>query len=514
MTNQIRRKSIKMRVRNLGRKKNKIIEKIISGFCLVLAAFALQGCLFASFETHAINVTATVCRHSDIRSVNYWQGHPGIYENLLPVNIGNEIVDTLSRVEIIFGGYDKSPIDNLKSELLALKFNEAYFGIGGYAIPGESKTVNEIIADTDNLFIDPATGSQETDRLVFLLRSLNVARKIKYCANNNLPVPPDDILLINKIYYDIGTKPSPAKTDWQIELYNPGPVDINIKGWILCNRNDCNRITKDGIMAPGSYVFISQSEEIRDKQRLPGDILLIRQIHLAGPPLTLDAINEMLILQNPDAVIVDQINWGFTDSTWSNYNSSLWNPGLPEIGIGHAISRNPAGLDTDQKSDWIDFITPDGNVIDTGEELLPSVEINPVFWNASNNEIIGTTSTLPVPEPVLVPTTKPAPEPDQIKVLDSAQNSSSTGAEPETAMPEDQKSRNQSPFLENKNLPAIENNTTTIAADAVAVPNATSESMPAENQLLSLPGQNVALPEPASTTADKTPLSAACDSSN
>jgi len=485
---------------------------MIGGVCLALVAFALQNRLFAAFEGHAINVTATICRHSDIRSANYWQGHPALYADLLPVNIGNEVVDSRARVEKIFGDYDKSPIDNLKSELLAIKFNVAYFGIGGYEISDGSKTVDGMIANTENILKDTATGIQETDRLVISLRSLNASRKIEYCAQSNPPVPPDNILLINKIYYAAGPN-GPSNADRWIELYNPGTVDTNIKGWTLCARDNCGKITKDGIVAPGSYALISHSKETCDKWYAPGNILVVGQNQMAGPLLIFDPVNEMLTLLNPDAMIIDQVNWGFTDSTWPNYNSLLWNPGLTAVGIGRSIGRNPDGFDTDQASDWIDFATPIIGAIDTGKDLWPFGKTHTIAWRAADDEITDTTSTLPAAEPVPAPTTEPA----QIENQDLTQNASSTAGS-ETSAPEkqatssdqiifDQPGQDQSPASENENpsadgigeAPTVVNTAVSPAtADNPMDENTAIENPPTENS----PAQTITgIPAPDTTPA-------------
>ena len=133
---------------------------------VVVLTILMQSSLFNAFEAHVINVTAKICDNSETRTMGYWKNHESVYEPLLPQNLGNDIIDTQQKVEQVFDDYNLSMRNKLMGQLLAMKFNIAYFGIGGYYVEGEGKTLNEIVEEADDLI------KQSTEPLISVLENM------------------------------------------------------------------------------------------------------------------------------------------------------------------------------------------------------------------------------------------------------------------------------------------------------------------------------------------------------
>jgi len=158
-------------------------------------------------------------------------------------------------------------------------------------------------------------------------------------------------LVINKVYYDVdaehGTEP---KNEW-IELYNPGNQAVCLKNWDICDNNDCINISPNVSISALGYALVSHDNTTWKFWEI--DINGVITIHqLGGGYIAMDNTADMLLLKNPDSYIIDQMNWGTPTSTWSNYNTNVWNPGVPDAPEGWMLGRVPTGFDTDQVSDW------------------------------------------------------------------------------------------------------------------------------------------------------------------
>lgn len=204
-------KTIKIPVRIIGypkRKRKKFFPqtfKIASVLFLLFSVIIFQTGIFSAYEAHVVNVTAHICNYSEIRSCGYWKNHSNVYKKLLPQTLGgypnDEIVSTVSQADKILTsgcgncgcGCDKSMRAKLKGQLLAMKFNIAYFGIGEYLVESEGKTLNEIVAEADNLLRqNPPPPDSVLEKMKDLLDYLNNLEKIRFCA---IVLPPKGCIL-------------------------------------------------------------------------------------------------------------------------------------------------------------------------------------------------------------------------------------------------------------------------------------------------------------------------------
>jgi hypothetical protein len=160
---------------------------------------------FNDSEEIISNILAKICCWTEIRSCGYWKNHPNVYKPHLPQTLGgyptDEIVDTVWKADKILTaacgncgcGCDKTMRGKLKGQLLAMKFNIAHFGIGEYLVESEGKTLNQIVAEADELLRqDPPPLDEVLEGMKDLLDQLNNLEHIRFCA---VPLPPEGCVL-------------------------------------------------------------------------------------------------------------------------------------------------------------------------------------------------------------------------------------------------------------------------------------------------------------------------------
>lgn len=190
-------------------------------------------------------------------------------------------------------------------------------------------------------------------------------------------------IVINKVYYDVDLEHGDeGKNEW-VELYNPTESAVNLKNWELCDNNDCEVINPNIEIPAKGFALISHDASTWQLYwDVPDYIVKINQ--LGGKFIYLNNEADMLLLKNPDGIIIDQMNWGDPDPSWDNYNSNLWDPGVPDVDEGHMLGRVPTGHDTDQPSDWKDISLPSVEVsIPNGGEIWYMV---PDSWPENDQE--------------------------------------------------------------------------------------------------------------------------------
>jgi len=110
----------------------KFFPKKVGGLVLILVIFSAQALVLSAFEAHVINVTAHICIPLETRTPGYWKTHPEIYidNDYLPQYLGDEEINTEQKAFQVFKDGDAKEMRNqLKSHILAMKFNIAHFGI-------------------------------------------------------------------------------------------------------------------------------------------------------------------------------------------------------------------------------------------------------------------------------------------------------------------------------------------------------------------------------------------------
>lgn len=137
-----------------------------------------------AFEAHVINVTATIsanpCEEVEIQAMTYWKDHPELW--ILPQTLGADSIDTQAKAKKVFDSYILTVRDRLRTQLLTLKFNVAYFHVGNALVAHETGTINQLIIDADTLLKKkPAASLTELQRMRNRIANTNEAGKCLIC---------------------------------------------------------------------------------------------------------------------------------------------------------------------------------------------------------------------------------------------------------------------------------------------------------------------------------------------
>lgn len=156
------------------------------------------GTGFRDEETIHNRIVTAICENFEIRSMGYWKNHENVYITYLPQYLGgypeDEIIDSVEKADEIFNANNSIMRNKLKKQLLAMKFNIAHFGIGGYLVESEGKTLNEIVAEADNLLRNASSTNEELEAMKDLLDGLNNLETIRYCHSQ---LPKIEVLVPN-----------------------------------------------------------------------------------------------------------------------------------------------------------------------------------------------------------------------------------------------------------------------------------------------------------------------------
>ncbi|MBI5079492.1 lamin tail domain-containing protein [Candidatus Wolfebacteria bacterium] len=333
-----------------------IFKKSLVFGVIVLTALS-QASMFAAFESHVINVTATIenryCADFEARTIGYWKNHEEVFEPFLPVNLGDEIIDGVDQALEVLNNHSASEARNaLKAQLLALKFNVSAFGIGDYFVESAGKTVSEIVGEADSLLRDPEATRDE----LLAMKDL-----IDYINNLNPDIGCN--IVINKVYYDTAPgKGLEGDNEW-IELYNKTDEPVDVSGWTVCDNTSCDVLPPSpGIPAKG-FAVITGATTTWDYWHIPAGIIkIVLADGKIGNGLNNDA--DMLSLTSSDGAVMDRMNYGVPDPGWNYYNAlNVWNPGAVDVPEGGALSRSPTGYDTNQPSDFVGLFPPEVDLI-------------------------------------------------------------------------------------------------------------------------------------------------------
>ena len=340
-----------------------VFKKSLVFGVIVLTALG-QASMFAAFESHIINVTATIenryCADFEARTIGFWKNHEEKFEGFLPIVLGGVYVETVEAALDIFNnnsvaGGDATPA--LKAQLLALKFNVLAFGIGDYFVGSAGKTVSEIIAEADTLLQNPDATFEE----LLAMKDL-----IDYINNLNPEIGCN--IVINKVYYDVASDRGIEGDNEWIELYNKTDEPVDVSGWTLCDNKSCDVLPASPSVPAEGFAVITGATTTLDYWHIPDSIVkIILADGKIGNGLHND--NDMLSLTSSDGTVMDRMNYGTPDPGWNHYNAlNVWNPGAVDVAEGNTLARSPIGYDTNQPGDFVELGPPTVDLIYPDED--------------------------------------------------------------------------------------------------------------------------------------------------
>jgi hypothetical protein len=171
-------------------------------------------------------------------------------------------------------------------------------------------------------------------------------------------------VLINEISFDQPV----GSPDW-VELYNPGPEDVSVDGWILDDKDAAagKQITLhlSGPLPPGSFLVVyvdASGEDETDFSDGKG-----RVYSGTATTVSLAATEDELYLRDGEEIL-DFVAWstdgrydGTADATEA-VSAGLWPSGkaslLQDAGSDYSLGRGAEGEDSDGPSDFIFFAKP------------------------------------------------------------------------------------------------------------------------------------------------------------
>jgi len=164
--------------------------------------------------------------------------------------------------------------------------------------------------------------------------------------------PPEvttDHLVVNEVYYDVGSgKGDDPNNEW-VEIYNPTESAVDISGWKICETAGCDVIPSSApIPAHGFAVASGKSSTWEDYWTLPEGTITI---DLPGDKIGSNGLSDdgdRVELRKTDNSLVDAMSYG-DDTTYFE---------LPLSGKGKSLARIIKGYDNDLATDWIINATP------------------------------------------------------------------------------------------------------------------------------------------------------------
>ncbi|MFH1111481.1 MAG: carbohydrate binding domain-containing protein [Patescibacteria group bacterium] len=190
---------------------------------LVMAMLVMSLLPLFAFEAHFVNVTAQLkprCEQFEARSMGFWKNHPEL--RVFPQVIGDVTVTNDSEADTIFNADDSVMHNKLLKQLLALKFNLAYFeGLEYGDVPSEETSVLVLANEADALLLrlDPPVTNTELEDMKDRVELVNTAEYVVHCDK--------PLVLVNKVYYDVA-----GDTVYPNVLANPDFETGNVDPWV------------------------------------------------------------------------------------------------------------------------------------------------------------------------------------------------------------------------------------------------------------------------------------------
>lgn len=192
-------------------------------------------------------------------------------------------------------------------------------------------------------------------------------------------------VVINEVQYDAPQAGTDAPFEW-IELFNCTNETIELEGWRISDNYGSDPIPSL-TLPPHGFAVIAATEDFHTNfPNFTGTIVFIEDGQIGNG---LSNNGDCLVLKDSVSTIIDALSYGDNDT--------IMLPPCQDVAAGHSLERQPAGLDTDQASDFVDNSNPTPGYGLATAIPTPAPTITPT-----------TTPTITsTPTPTVVPTAKP-----------------------------------------------------------------------------------------------------------
>lgn len=202
-----------------------------------------------------------------------------------------------------------------------------------------------------------------------------------------------DHIVVNEVYYDVGSSEgSDSNNEW-VELYNPTDNEIDISGWKICDNSGCDFIASNTLPAKGFAVITNKDTTWNFWPNIPSEAVKIVLDSPIGSGL--NNTGDKITLQKPSLEpgifeTVDEMSYGD--------NTTVFDPAVPDPGEGKSLARIIKGYDSNTADDWIINATPNPGT-NPASDGLEKIIFTSDGVMISSAEIISNNLPLPIEQP-------------------------------------------------------------------------------------------------------------------
>ncbi len=291
----------------------------------------------------------------------------------IPVPAGEQKV-TLKFAEIFWQEAGQRLFDVKAEGVTVITYLDIYQAAGGFARAYDVLVTAQVMDGVLDLEFKSISNSAKLSALIV---TTQVPGGVVRCDK--------PLVLINKVYYDVGKKKGAENDNEWAELYNKTEVPLDVSGWKICDGQACDTVPNNTPPIPSfGFAVVTSKPTTWDFWSVPPGVVKIVLNSAIGNGLSNSA--DMVSVRRPDGLIVDQMNYGTPDTGWLNWNAQGWNPGVPDSPEGTALTRKPTGFDTDQPSDWVTLAMPVVTIVYPDPSVLVWGwgETFDILWTAAN----------------------------------------------------------------------------------------------------------------------------------
>ena len=194
-------------------------------------------------------------------------------------------------------------------------------------------------------------------------------------------------IVINEVQYDPPQEGTDTAFEW-LELLNRTGQPVDLTGWGISDNHESDPIPAMSVPPGGFGVIAARTDFYTNFPNFTGNIVFMSDGSISNG---LSNTGDRLILSDPTGKVIDTLSFGDDNTVMS--------PPCRDVPEGHSIERRPAGLDTNQASDFVDNAAPS-----PGYDLPPTTP--------RPTPTIPT--PMPSPSPILTQTSASSPTPPAV----------------------------------------------------------------------------------------------------